>query len=205
MQIQHSLEIDLERAQAHGYAGRICRALSSLVLGCLLLLPPGAARAGLPPIAAPDSGSDAAHRSDAAHLLEAAGVPSCICERELLELARYRETVAAAASLEEARERAAWPSRLARRALKFARLTQGDDTEIDRVRARLAAYEDRVATAETPESAALEFDNLVRVAGGVHVGGNSGGCNYTSTEIIAIILGFLLFIIPGIILLFVFC
>ena len=52
----------------------------------------------------------------------------------------------------------------------------------------------------------VEFEGLVRVAGDVDVRvGGGGGCHYTSAEVIAIILGFFLFIIPGIILLIVFC
>jgi hypothetical protein len=56
-----------------------------------------------------------------------------------------------------------------------------------------------------PADATRDSERLVQLAGnGVSVGG-SASCHYTTTEIIAIILGFLLFIIPGIILLIVFC
>ena len=143
---------------------------------------------------------------DARRMLEAAGAPGCVCEDEQLELARYRELVAAAASVEEARERAVKPSRLARRAIALARWISPEQSKLDATRAKLAAYEARVATAPDAASAAAEFEGLVRVAGGVDVQvGKGGGCSYTTTEIIAIILGFLLFIIPGIILLIVFC
>ncbi len=36
-------------------------------------------------------------------------------------------------------------------------------------------------------------------------GGGGGGCDYTTGEIIIIVLGFILFIIPGIIFLIIFC
>jgi hypothetical protein len=151
------------------------------------------------PAPAPDAGVDAAR------VLQAARVPSCVCEEEQLELARYRDLVAAAASVEEAREKATQPSRLARRALAFAGFVRRDADSIEATRARLLAYEERVARAPTAAAAADEFEGLVRVAGGdVKVGG-SGGCNYNGTEIVAIVFGFLFFIIPGIILLIVFC
>jgi hypothetical protein len=143
---------------------------------------------------------------DARRMLEAAGAPSCVCEEEQVELARYRDLVAAAASVEEARERAAKPSRLARRAIALARWISPAPSKLDETRARLAAYEARVATAPDAAAVAAEFEGLVRVAGGVDVKvGKGGGCRYDTTEVIAIILGFLFFIIPGIILLIVFC
>jgi hypothetical protein len=141
---------------------------------------------------------------EARRMLEAAGAPGCVCEEERLELARYRELVAAAASVEEARERATKPSRLARRAIALARWISPEASKLEQTRAKLAAYEARVAVAPDAASAAAEFDGLVRVAG-VDVNVGKGGCSYTTTEIIAIVLGFLLFIIPGIILLIVFC
>jgi len=165
-----------------------------------LMLGAGAAQAALPAIPAPDSGLDAAR------LLEAARVPSCVGEEQQLELARYRDLVAAAPTVEKARERAIFPSKLARRALMMAGLVHRDDSDLDRVRARLAAYEERVARAESTQDAASEFEGLVRLAGAsVNVGGGGGGCSYTTSEIIAIVFGFILFIIPGIILLIVFC
>lgn len=167
----------------------------SMVFACALA---GSASAALPDLPAPGAGVDAAR------VLEAARVPGCVCEEEKQALASYRAEVAAAPSVADAREKAAKPSRLARRALGMASFFKSDTTEIERVRARLVSYEERVARAETAGAAAEEFDGLVRVAGDVKVGG-SGGCRYDATEVIAIIFGFILFIIPGIILLIVFC
>lgn len=172
-------------------------------LACTLLLAfgmAGVAQAALPALPAPGAGVDAAR------LLEAARVPTCVGDEERLELARYRELVASAATVESAREAAIRPSKLARRALTLAGFVQRDDRELDRVRAQLAEYEDRVSRAETQQDAATEFESLVRVAGGANVNvGGGNGCSYDTVEIIAIVFGFLLFIIPGIILLIVFC
>lgn len=170
------------------------RSRVSIGLGIILAIAAVPASAAVPSFDGPE----------ARRVLEAAGAPGCVCEEERLELARYRELVAAAASVEDARERAAKPSRLARRAIALARWIAPEKSKLEQTRAKLAAYEARVAAAPDAASAAAEFDGLVRVAG-VDVNVGKGGCSYTSTEIIAIVLGFLLFIIPGIILLIVFC
>ena len=95
---------------------------------------------------------------------------------------------------------------MARRALGAARRIAPWSRSLRRAHGELTAYEDRIARSETPAQAAQEFEGLVRLAGnGVTVGGNSGRCHYDTVEIIAIILGFLLFIIPGIILMIVLC
>ena len=175
-----------------GWTGLLCS------IGFVLAVA-GGAHAAVPGVPAPDAGMDAAR------VLEAARVPSCVCEEERVELARYRDLVAAAATVEAAREKASWPSRLARRALSVAGFVKRDSASLDATRARLLAYEERVAKAPDAAAAAAEFEGLVRVAGDVHVGGHKGGCTYDATEVIAIIFGFILFIIPGIILLIVFC
>jgi hypothetical protein len=159
----------------------------------------GTASAAVPKLPSPDAGIDAAR------MLEASGVPSCVGPEEKLELSRYRDLVASAATAEEARERASKPSRLARRAIALAHWFRRDDAKLDDVAARLTAYEARVARAETQAAAAAELDGLVRVAGDINVHGNSGGCHYDTSEVIAIILGFIFFIIPGIIMLILFC
>lgn len=54
---------------------------------------------------------------------------------------------------------------------------------------KLLDSEGRVAKAQTAAEAAREFEGLVRLAdNGVTVGGDSGRCHYTTTEIIAIVL-----------------
>jgi hypothetical protein len=166
-----------------------------VLLGALAAAPAGAAR---PPAEAP--------AAPAEQLLGALGLPDCACEIDVAELQRYRDLVAAAASAEEARALATRPSGLARRALGAARRLAPWSGSLRRAHGDLLAYEGRVARTQTPAEAAREFEGLVRLAGnGVTVGGNSGRCHYDTLEIIAIILGFLFFIIPGIILLIVLC
>ena len=139
-------------------------------------------------------------------VLGALGVPDCACEIDVGELQRYRDLVAAAETAEEARSLATRPSKMARRALGTAQRLAPWSGSLRDAHGKLVGYEDRVGKTTTPEEAASEFEGLVQLAGGgVTVGGNSGRCHYTTLEIIAIILGFILFIIPGIILLIVLC
>jgi len=180
--------------------GKQMRNLRSLVVVLALAsLSSAPALAARPPAEAPAPPA-------AQKLLGALGLPDCACEIDVAELQRYRDLVAAAASAEDARALATRPSSLARRALGAAgRLAPWSGSLRDAHR-KLLDYEGRVAKAQTPAEAAREFEGLVQLAGnGVSVGGNSGRCNYTTTEIIAIVLGFIFFIIPGIILLIVFC
>jgi hypothetical protein len=156
------------------------------------------ALAALPPVNTPPAATQ--------KLLGALGLPDCACEIDVAELQRYRELVAAASSAEEARALATRPSSLARRALGAAKRLAPWSGSLRDAHRKLLSYESRVAKAQTSAEAAREFEGLVQLAGnGVTVGGNSGRCSYTTTEIIAIVLGFIFFIIPGIILLIVFC
>lgn len=172
---------------------------SLVVALAVLALSSAPALATIPPVDAPPPAAGE-------RLLGVLGLPDCACEIDVAELRRYRDLVAAAASAEEARALATRPSNLARRALGAARRLAPWSGSLRDAHGKLLGYEGRVAKAQTPAEAAREFEGLVRLAdNGVTVGGNSGRCHYTTTEIIAIVLGFILFIIPGIILLIVFC
>lgn len=170
------------------------------VLGLLAILVGMPAHAALPPAQAPPAAATE-------RVLGALGLPDCACEIDVDELTRYRDLVAEASSAEKARRLATRPSSLARRALGAARRLAPWSGSLRDAHEQLVGYEDRVAKTQTPAEAAQEFEGLVRLAGGggVTVGGNSGSCHYTTLEIIAIVLGFILFIIPGIILLILLC
>ncbi len=170
-----------------------------VAFGCLVLIA-APARAALPPAEAPPP-------TASERVLGALGLPECACEIDVDELTRYRDLVAEASSAAEARRLATRPSGLARRALGAARRMAPWSGSLRDAHEQLVIYEARVAKTETPAEAAREFEGLVQLAGGggVTVGGNSGSCHYTTLEIIAILLGFLFFIIPGIILLIVLC
>lgn len=129
-----------------------------------------------------------------------------------------RQRIADAPNVEEARDLAVAPARAARYALQVAGLVAPSGGKISQARERLEGYEDRVEASETPAAVAGEFGRLLdldmrsgelmQVADlnvkNANVRG-PGGCHYTTGEIVAVVFGFILFIIPGIILLVVLC
>ena len=144
---------------------------------------------------------------------------SFTCTPEHLAVVTERQQrIADAATVEEARDLALTPARAARRALQIAGVVVPSSEKLTEARARLEGFEARVQESETPAAVADEFGRLldlqmrsgtlVQVAdlevGNADVSG-PGGCHYSTGEIVAIVIGFILFIIPGIILLFVLC
>ncbi len=129
-----------------------------------------------------------------------------------------QQRIADAPTVQEARDLALAPARAAKRALQVAAFVAPTSEKLTEARARLESFETRVQDSETPAAVANEFGHLldldmrsgklVQLAdlnvnhGDVH---GSGQCHYSTGEIIAIVFGFILFIIPGIILLFVLC
>jgi hypothetical protein len=181
----------------------------------LLLVPLTAAPTSAvpPPPAAPDAALEPAQRGLEARL--AARLPGCGCASDA-ELRARRDRIAAAPDLEAARERALEDVGLARKALGAARRMAPFSDDLHAAHDRLARYEDDVARAESVESVTLRFEDLVQVASADGVvgvdgdfdGGDHGGrigCSFSTGELIAIILGFILGIIPGLILLVLLC
>jgi len=133
-------------------------------------------------------------------------------------LEKRRERIANAATVEEARELAVAPVRAARGALAVARVLAFWSDGLDAASARLKAFEERVRSSATQADVAREFTHLVAADAApdgpiqladldiknVEVSG-PGNCHYNTGEIIAVVIGFLLFIIPGLILMIVLC
>ena len=128
-----------------------------------------------------------------------------------------RQRIAEAATVEEARELAVAPVRAARGAVTIASTVVPWSRTLADARQQLNGFEARVADSMTPQQVAAEFGNLVTIDSnaeliqvadlqvpGARVRG-PGRCYYTTGEIIAIVFGFILFIVPGVILLFVLC
>ena len=147
-------------------------------------------------------------------------------------LRAYRLKIATAATVEEARDLILSQTRLAGKALSTASWVVPFSPSVREARDKIERFERRVYAANTQTEVARDFSEFLGVpaepdrskivdgsgdshmilAGvdvnqpAVSVGtGGGGGCDYTTGEIIIIVLGFILFIIPGIIFLIIFC
>jgi hypothetical protein len=125
------------------------------------------------------------------------------------ELARLRSDIADADHLTEARSLALKPTEEAIDALRSARSIMPFSEDLRLAETRLSHTRSRIEQAGTPGQVANEFSGLM-LAGldddevaKVDVG--DAGCNYSTGEIIAIVIGLILGIIPGLILLVVLC
>jgi hypothetical protein len=147
-------------------------------------------------------------------------------------LRSYRTKVATAATVEEARELILSQTRLAATALSTASWVMPFSPAVGEARDKIERFERRIYAANTPSEVARDFSEFLgvpaepdsaRIGAGsgdapvllagadlnknavsVH-GGGGGGCDYTTGEVVIIVLGFILFIIPGIIFLIIFC
>ena len=111
------------------------------------------------------------------------------------------DRVAVAPSVEDARALALEPTRGAHLALAHARRLSPWTASLREAEQRLAGYEARIGAAPSQTAVAAELATLARVRADL----GDGGCSYSTGEIIATVLGFILGIIPGIILLFLLC
>lgn len=125
------------------------------------------------------------------------------------ELARLRRDISAADTLAEARSLALAPTDEALDALRNARAMLPFNEDLRLAETRLGDARSRMEQAGTPDQVADEFSGLMVAwldddkAAEVDVG--DAGCNYSTGEIIAIVIGLILGIIPGLILLVVLC
>jgi hypothetical protein len=125
------------------------------------------------------------------------------------ELTRLKNKIAAAGTVNQAQVVALAPTNEAIDALKNARtiMTSSDDLRIDET--RLSDARSRILMAYSQEQVADEFSSMM-LAGldddrVTHVSIGKASCNYSTGETIAIVVGLILGIIPGLILLVVLC
>jgi hypothetical protein len=100
------------------------------------------------------------------------------------------------------------PIEQAHRALSRARWLAPYSSSIRTAQRRLLAYQAGVGRARSEAEVAQEFGQLVRLAdsGGIPAQAHVlSSCHYTTWEIVAIVIGFILGILPGIILLIILC
>ena len=130
--------------------------------------------------------------------------PSCNCA-PTAELTALRDRIAAAPDLATAQEMAIAPVQQARSVVAKLGWISSSLRDAEK---RMADYESNVRTAKAPAAVADHFGSLVRLASSGAVVGDgvsTSGCDYSSGEIVAIVIGFILAIIPGIILLILLC
>ena len=176
-------------------------AITFLLLAGLLSLP-AAVSAGIP--------KDATVRPDLPVAWDIA-TGGCACRSERAAVTAYRNRILVAPTPEAARDLALSQTRLARKALSRARWIMPFSGSIGKANGKLEAYEARVRDARSQAEVAAEFAGLVRLAeatpgtvtDAVELKGKA--CSYTTAEIIIIVIGFLLGIIPGIIFMFLLC
>jgi hypothetical protein len=134
-------------------------------------------------------------------------LPDCGCI-DRAEISALQERIAKAPSLEEARTLALAPVELAHDALSRALWLAPRSQSIRAAERRLSAYRAGVHGARSEAEVAREFGQLVRLAdsGGVAFDAHFlSACHYSTLEIVAIVIGFVLGILPGIILLLILC
>jgi hypothetical protein len=122
----------------------------------------------------------------------------CACDPS--ELVALHDAIASADTLAQAQELATPPLALAREAIARARGLAPDGASLAAMDQQLRNGELGVAAATTPEAVAGAFSLAVTGPPAAAI-----GCAYSTGEIIAIVIGFILGILPGIILLIVFC
>lgn len=127
---------------------------------------------------------------------------SCAPQQARLEASTWVTRIATAPSLDEARDLALQPTRGAHVALRQAQLVAPWSDSLAQADDELVAYEGRITGAASAQAVADEAAQLVN--GGIHADVD-GGCSFSTGEVIATVIGFILGILPGIILMILLC
>ncbi|MDO9103742.1 MAG: hypothetical protein Q7U57_02145 [Methylovulum sp.] len=125
------------------------------------------------------------------------------------ELSQIKSEINAADTVIQARTLALAPTDDAIGALKNARSIMPFSDDLRSAETRLSDARSRILVASSQEQVADEFDGMM-LAGldndsVAKVSGGGGSCSYSTGETIAIVIGLILGIIPGLILLVVLC
>ena len=143
---------------------------------------------------------------------ESLGLAAAACpsgSTQYPELVRLRDEISQADSLDEARKLALAPTTDAIDALGNARSIMPFSENLRLAETRLSDARSRIEAADTPDQVADEFSGMMLAgldndrAAQVNIG--KIGCDYSTGEVIAIVVGLILGIIPGLILLIVLC
>ncbi len=136
--------------------------------------------------------------------------PDCACDADREALNVYAQEIADAPTLEAAQAIALDQTKLVNRAIRAAKRLPGVDTgDLTEVQSRLRAYEASVILAESQQGVSEAFIDFLRDASDKapamdHIK-RKRACSMTPGQIIITVIGFVLGIIPGIILLILLC
>lgn len=135
---------------------------------------------------------------------------ACLCGPERhQEITQLKNEIAAAKNVNQARQMALAPTEAAIEAIQNARSLMPFSNDLLTAESRLSEARSRILAASSQEIVADEFSGMMLAglddnrAAQVNVG--KVGCNYSTGEVIAIVIGLILGIIPGLILLVVLC
>lgn len=132
-----------------------------------------------------------------AALAQPATASPCLCDAERARFDAFAQKLADAPTLDEAQDKALGKIALARKAVNIADKQVHGDPAIADAMEKLNALDARVRSSTSQQQVSLAFSQLNQSA--------KISCEYTTVEVLIIIIGFLLFIIPGIILLILLC
>jgi hypothetical protein len=132
-----------------------------------------------------------------------------IAPEDRAALTRLHDDIAHAPNLDEARSLALAPTDAALDAVGKARAILPLSEDLREAQARLAERRARIEAAKSPPLVADEFSGMT-LAGLdddrlIHAKVGGHGCSYSTGETIAIVIGLILGIIPGLVLLIVLC
>ena len=131
-------------------------------------------------------------------LAQPANAFGCPCDAERARLEVFAEKLADAPTLDDAQDKALGKLALARKAVTIADKQFHGDPAIAEATEKLDALDARVHSATSQQQVSLVFSQLAQDR-------MKASCSYTTVEILLIVLGFIIFIIPGIILLILLC
>ena len=125
------------------------------------------------------------------------------------ELTQLKHEITVAGTVNQARAIALAPTDGAIGALKNARTIMPLSDDLRSAETRLSDARSRILVASSQEQVADEFSGMM-LAGldndrAVHISAGNTGCDYSTGETIAIVIGLILGIIPGLILLVLLC
>jgi hypothetical protein len=122
----------------------------------------------------------------------------CNCDAQRARFDAFAQKLADAPTLADAQDRALDKIALSRKVVRLAEKHAGGDPAIGEAMQKLDALDAQVRATSSQQQVSLVFSQMAQDR-------MKTACSYTAVEILIIVLGFLIFIIPGIILLILLC